>query len=79
VATPAARNAILAVMARMMGSGGVCIWRNSGVWSQAVDFMLLRLAGIWLQPSLICFHILFTRSKFYEFCTSVSFAKIMLQ
>jgi hypothetical protein len=30
--------------------GGV--WRNlrlAGVWSQAVDFVLVRLAGIWLQ------------------------------
>jgi hypothetical protein len=32
------------------GYGGVC-WSLplSGVWSQAVGFVLVRLAGIWLQ------------------------------
>jgi hypothetical protein len=36
------------------GFGGVCVWvwwslRLEGVWSQAVGFVLVRLAGIWLQ------------------------------
>jgi hypothetical protein len=41
VATLVARNANEAVVALTVGSGGVC--------SQAVGFVLVRLAGIWLQ------------------------------
>jgi hypothetical protein len=36
-----ARNASKALVAPMVGSGGV--------WSQAVGFVLVRLAEIWLQ------------------------------
>jgi hypothetical protein len=36
VATLVARNANEAVVVLMVGSGDICIWRNSGVWSQAV-------------------------------------------
>jgi hypothetical protein len=49
------------------------IWwslRLAGVWSQAVGFVLVRLAGIWLQSPWRCFHIWFTSiKKFYKFCT----------
>jgi hypothetical protein len=36
------------------GNGGTCggVWRRLhlvGVWSQAVNFLLMRLAGIWLS------------------------------
>jgi hypothetical protein len=44
-----ARNANEAMVAPMVGSGGVCVWLESRVWSQAVGFVLARLAGIWLQ------------------------------
>jgi hypothetical protein len=39
-----ARNAEEAMVAHMVGSGGV--------WSQTVGFVLMRLAGIWLQSPL---------------------------
>jgi len=45
VATLVARNSNKA----MVVSGGVCVWLESGVWIQAVGFVLVRLAGIWLQ------------------------------
>jgi hypothetical protein len=32
----------------MAESGGVCIWQESVAWSQAIGFVLARLAGIWL-------------------------------
>jgi hypothetical protein len=35
-----------AVMVPMVGSVGVCVRR---VWNQAVGFVLVYLAGIWLQ------------------------------
>jgi hypothetical protein len=35
-----------AMVAPVVGSGGVCFWRESGVLSQAVGFVLVRLAGI---------------------------------
>jgi hypothetical protein len=44
VATLVARNENGALVAPMMGSGGV--------WTQAVGFVLVRLAGIWLQSPL---------------------------
>jgi hypothetical protein len=36
-----------AVVVPMVGPGGVCIWREPGVWNHG--FVLVRLAGIWLQ------------------------------
>lgn len=35
--------------AMVVGSGGICVWRESGMSSGAVGFMLMLLAGIWLQ------------------------------
>jgi hypothetical protein len=46
-ATLAARNA-----KRGYGGSSGEVWRNqrlAGVWSQAVGFVLVHLAGIWLQ------------------------------
>jgi hypothetical protein len=36
-------------MAPVMGCGRLCLWRESGVCSQAVGFVLARLTGIILQ------------------------------
>jgi hypothetical protein len=47
VATLVARNANEAMVAPMVGSGGICVL--AGFWSQAVGFVLVLLAGIWLQ------------------------------
>jgi hypothetical protein len=33
----------------VMGSGRVCVWWDFKVWSQEVDFVLLRFVGIWPQ------------------------------
>jgi hypothetical protein len=50
-----ARNGNEAVVAPMVGSGGVC--------SQAVGFVLVRLAGIWLQSA---WRYVFTLNSLYE-------------
>jgi hypothetical protein len=52
VATHATRNANEA----MVGSDGVFVWRKTGVWIQAIGFMLVRMASFF--------------KKFYKFCTS---------
>jgi hypothetical protein len=49
VAYLVARSANEALVASLMGSGGDCVWRETGVWCQAVGFVLVRMAGIWLQ------------------------------
>jgi hypothetical protein len=49
VGTLVGRNGNEAMLTPMVGSGGVCVWRESGVGSQAVSFVLVSLAGIWLQ------------------------------
>jgi hypothetical protein len=57
VTTLVARNANKAMVALMAGSGGVFVWRESGVrWS----VVLVRLAGIWPQLPLIFTHIKLT-------------------
>jgi hypothetical protein len=43
-----ASNANEAILAPMVGSDGVCVWRKSGVRGHAVGFVLVCLAGIWL-------------------------------
>jgi hypothetical protein len=48
VATLAAENANEVIVVPMVGSCGVYLWRESGVYSQEM-FLLVRLAGIWLQ------------------------------
>jgi hypothetical protein len=53
VATLVARNAKQATV----GSGGVCVWRECGGWSQAISFVLVRLVGIWLQSPRRLFHV----------------------
>jgi hypothetical protein len=57
VATLVAETANETMVAPMVVSGGVCVLRESGVCSQAVGFLLVRLAGIWLQSPRRCFHI----------------------
>jgi hypothetical protein len=47
--TLVARNANETMVAPMVESDGVCVWQEFGVRSQAVGFVLVRLAGIWLQ------------------------------
>jgi len=42
------------MVAPMLGSGGVCL---AGVWSQAVGFVLVRLAEICFKSSWRCFRI----------------------
>jgi hypothetical protein len=70
LATLVARNANTAMVAPMVGSGGVCIWREYGVWTMAVGFVLVRLAGIWLQSPWRCFHVLIYCIKtFHKCCT----------
>lgn len=40
VATLVAKNASEAMVAPMMGSGGICFWRDSNMWSQDVGLFL---------------------------------------
>jgi hypothetical protein len=41
----------------------------AGVWSQAVGFMLLHLAGIWLKSREDVFNLIwFIVNKLYKFC-----------
>jgi hypothetical protein len=52
----------LAILAAIWGYEGACdlVWqtlRLEGVWSQVVGFVLMRLAGIWLQSPLKLLHI----------------------
>jgi hypothetical protein len=47
--TLALKNANDAMVVPMVGSGRAFIWQDTGIWSQAVGFVLMRLAGIWLQ------------------------------
>jgi hypothetical protein len=44
-----ARNAKGAMATPTVQSGGECIWLATGVWSQAVGFVLLRMAGIYFS------------------------------
>jgi hypothetical protein len=48
------------MVAPTVGSGGVCVWWDSAVWSQAVSFVFVCLEGIWLQGPTRCFRILFS-------------------
>jgi hypothetical protein len=61
--------------------GGV--WRSLRlveVWSQAVGFVLVRLAATWLQSPWRCFHISSTLQRnFINFVFRVQFTKMMLQ
>jgi hypothetical protein len=54
-------------VAPKVGSGRVCVWRESGVRRSV--FMLVRLAGIWLQSPLRCFPFNLPLKKFHKFCT----------
>jgi hypothetical protein len=47
------------------------------VWSQVVGFVLLRLAGIWLESPLRFFfsHLMRFRKKFYNFFTFSAICK----
>jgi hypothetical protein len=49
VAGLVARNAKDAMVARVIRYDGVCVWLESEVWSQAVGFLLVFLARMWLQ------------------------------
>jgi hypothetical protein len=71
VATLVARNANEAMMASVVGSGGVCVQRESGFCSQAVGFVLVCLAvTVKMFPHLI--HVIKT---FYKFCTFYAICK----
>jgi hypothetical protein len=48
VSTLVAKNGNEAIVAPVLGSGGVCVLRTSGVCNQAVGFVLVCFAGIWL-------------------------------
>jgi hypothetical protein len=56
--------------------GGV--WRSLrlvGVWSQAVGFVFVRLAGIWLVTVKMFSHLFYVIKKFYKFCTFIAICK----
>jgi hypothetical protein len=46
-----ARNENPAMVAPMVKPGGVCFYRNSGVWSQAVGFVLVLLQESYFSRS----------------------------
>jgi hypothetical protein len=53
VATVAVKSANEATVVPMVGSGGFCFWREYGVWSQAVCFVLVRSKGGVLTLTLV--------------------------
>jgi hypothetical protein len=73
VATAVARNTNGAMV---VGSGGICVWRESGMCSGAVGFMLMFLAGIWLQSP---FTLIYFFVNAIHFVLSMRFAKTVLQ
>jgi hypothetical protein len=66
---------------RKRGCGGAygVVWRSlllAAVWSQAVGFVLVRLAGIGLQSALTTFsHRICFLKKSYKFCTFSAICK----
>jgi hypothetical protein len=64
VATLVARNANEAMVAPVVGSGGVNVWRDSGIWSQAVSFVLVRLeeSGFSRREDVCTFNFLYKKT-----------------
>jgi predicted neutral ceramidase superfamily lipid hydrolase len=62
VATLVAKNANNAVVARIVGSGGVCIWLEYEVRRSVL--CLCFLAGIWLQSLLMFSRLIYVIKKF---------------
>jgi hypothetical protein len=44
VATLAARNANDVMVTPIVRFGGVCVWRESRIWTQTIGFVLVRFA-----------------------------------
>jgi hypothetical protein len=66
VATLVQRNVNEAIVASMVGSDGFRVWQESVVWSQAVGFVLVRLASVAVN---IFSHLICSVRTFYTFCT----------
>jgi hypothetical protein len=72
-----ARNVNEAMVAPVVGSDGVYIWRKSGIRSQAFGFVLVRLAGIYLASvaAKMFSHLVYFIKTFYTCCTSNTICK----
>lgn len=80
VATLAAENANEATVTPVASSGKVPILREPGAWSQAVGFLLVRFGRNLNSVTVKIFsYLMYSVKKLSKFCTSLRFAKIMLQ
>jgi hypothetical protein len=71
-----ARSINEAIMAPKMVSGGVCVWRNPGVWRQAVGFHVGAF-GRNLTSVRKVSHIIDFEIRFVKFLLSMQVTKMM--
>jgi hypothetical protein len=64
-----AKNENPTMVAPMVKPGGVCFYRNSGVWSQAVGFVVVLWQESYFSRSEEIFTFNFLFKKFYKVCT----------
>jgi hypothetical protein len=77
VTTLVARNTNEAVVAPIMGSGGVCVWRESGIRrSVCVAAFGRKFASIVVK---VFSHLIYSQYNFINVVLSTRFTKIMLQ
>jgi hypothetical protein len=78
VAVLAARNASVIVMAPVVGSDGVCVWRESGVKWSVLCWCVWQESGFSRREDVVTFNLLKKRD-FINFVLSMRFGKIILQ
>jgi hypothetical protein len=66
-ATLAARNANEALVARMVGSGGVCVWRESGVRRSVLCWCVWQESGFSRREDVSTINLLY--KEIYKLCT----------
>jgi hypothetical protein len=74
----AERNANEAKMTHMVGSGGVCVWWESGVKRSVLCWCVWQESGFSRSKDVFTFNLLY-KEMFTDFVLSMRLAKIMLQ
>jgi hypothetical protein len=67
VATLVARNVNEAIVVPVLGSGGVCAWRESGVRRSGLCLCVWQESGF--SRLKMCSHLIYFINKFYKCCT----------
>jgi hypothetical protein len=67
VATLVARNANEAMVAAMVGSGGVCVWQESGVRRSVLCWCVWQESGLSRREDVFTLNLL--KINIYKFCT----------